>query len=195
MAITRQLQDEADRAIAGITKYYEQFGDTLLDAEEREHRISKIAVALEGCNGITDKEKLQKTAENLFGLTCAWERDSLALKREIMVSREKTDAEFSKLEGNMEVMGNKIDTLCQGLEDMSTSFKTHMEQSKCTNSVHSSQKNESGKLQRNFSSPWYYRLTYLLDRHFTAASFLVIVIAFLLVLSGNLDWFSKIIGK
>ena len=60
MAITRQLQDEADRTIAGITKYYEQYGDLLLDAEEREHRIGKITVALEGCNGITDKEKLQK---------------------------------------------------------------------------------------------------------------------------------------
>lgn len=122
MAITKKLRDEADRTIAGIMHYYEQCDDAVTSAAERELRIGKVEDALEGCNGITEKEKIQKTAENLFVLTCAWERDSLALKQELKLSREETEkafkkfqeetiGEFNKLSTNVDALGNKIDAM------------------------------------------------------------------------------------
>ena len=96
MAITKQLRDEADRAIEGIRKYYDG-GDALCEIEEREHRIGRIEAALDGCNGYTEKEKIQKTAETVFKLTCASEYNSLKLdkmnsKLDSLISSSKNDS-------------------------------------------------------------------------------------------------------
>ena len=95
MAITKQLRDEADRAIEGIQKYYDG-PDALDNVEEREHRIDRIEAALDGCNGYTDQEKIQKTAVGVFKLTCATEYIGLKL--------DHLSGRFARVEGKLDAL-------------------------------------------------------------------------------------------
>ena len=97
MAITDRIKAEAVRTIAGIQRYYEKYGEDLEDAEEKEHRIARIEAAMEGCNGLSQEDKVQKTAENLFELTCAQERSFDSIHKEIKILREENNHEFDIL--------------------------------------------------------------------------------------------------
>jgi len=209
MAISKQLRDEADRTIAGISDYYEKYGDTLIDAEEREHRISKVTAALEGCNGLTEKEKIQKTAENLFGLTCTWERDSLALKRELRLNREEfskafdkskkeTAEEFTKLGATVTALDSKMDTLATELSSLGRELKR---MSQCHIALPATTPGDNNYVRTNGQpvisqmSSWHAKIINLLDAHFgTAVSFVLIILLFL-ILSGNLEWISTFISN
>lgn len=190
MAITKKLKDEADRTIAGISKYYEQCGDTLLDADEREHRIEKIESALEGCNGITEKEKIQKTAENLFGLTCSMERDFLALKRELAVSQKKTDASIEKLREDTSVelkkIGSSIEALDKKFGDI---FKVPMLEQPRPQPQLTYENTQDGP--KKDPVPWYAKLVGILDKHFGATMITLVILVVLLILSGNFDYIQQ----
>lgn len=97
MAITDRIRAEARRTIDGIERYYKKYGTDLEDAEEKEHRIARIEAAMEGCNGLSQEEKIQKTAENLFELACAQERSFDAMRREIKILRDENNKEFDML--------------------------------------------------------------------------------------------------
>jgi len=97
MAISDRIRAEAKRTIDGIVRYYEKYGEDHEDAEEKEHRIARIESAMEGCNGLSGEDKIQKTAENLFELTCAQERTFDSVRKEIRNLREENNGEFDLL--------------------------------------------------------------------------------------------------
>ena len=83
MAISDRIQAEARRTIDGIQRFYEKYSDEVDDAVEREHRIARVEASMEGCNGLSQEDKIQKTAENVFELTCAQERSYDAIRMEL----------------------------------------------------------------------------------------------------------------
>lgn len=101
VAISDRIKAEARRTIDGIERFYDKYGIDVDDAEEREHRIARIEAAMEGCNGLTHDEKVQKTAENLFELTCAQERTYDMTRKEIKQLREENNKEFDILRGEL----------------------------------------------------------------------------------------------
>lgn len=101
MAITDRIRAEAIRTIKGIQNYYDVYGGDLDDTEEMEHRIARIEAAMEGCNGLSPEDKVQKTAENLFELTCAQERSFNAMFKEIKLLRDENNKEFDVLRADV----------------------------------------------------------------------------------------------
>jgi len=97
VAISDRIKAEARRTIDGMQKFYDKYSDDIDDAEELEHRIARVEASMEGCNGLTQDEKIQKTAENVFELTCAQERTYDALRREIKLSRDEYKLEFKEI--------------------------------------------------------------------------------------------------
>lgn len=96
MAISDRIRAEAKRTIDGMTKYYKEYGDYADESEELEHRIARIEASMEGCNGLSQEDKVQKTAENVFELTCAQERTYDALRCDLKKTRETVRDELKK---------------------------------------------------------------------------------------------------
>ena len=97
MAVSDRIKAEALRTIEGMQRFYEKYSDDIDDAEELEHRIARVEASMEGCNGLTQDEKIQKTAENVFELTCAQERSYDALRMELRRTRDEWKNEFADL--------------------------------------------------------------------------------------------------
>lgn len=97
MAISDRIKAEARRTIDGMTRFYEKFSDDADDAEELEHRIARVEASMEGCNGLSHDDKIQKTAENVFELTCAQERSYDALRMELRRTRKEYKSEFLEM--------------------------------------------------------------------------------------------------
>lgn len=97
MAVSERIKAEARRTISGMQKFYEKYSDDVDDAEELEHRVARVEAAMEGCNGLSQEEKIQKTAENLFELTCSQERTYDAVRRELKIMRDLYRDEISKV--------------------------------------------------------------------------------------------------
>lgn len=119
MAISERIRAEADRTIERMQRFYNEYSDDVDDAEELEHRIARIEASVEGCNGLTQDEKIQKTAENVFELTCAQERSYDALRMEMRKSRD----EWKELMSDMKNLHSKDykslhEGLSKGLADV-----------------------------------------------------------------------------
>lgn len=97
MAISDRIKAEARRTIDGMQRFYEKYSDDVDDAEELEHRIARVEASMEGCNGLSQDDKIQKTAENLFELTCAQERSYDSLRREMKLARDDYKSRFSEM--------------------------------------------------------------------------------------------------
>ena len=97
MAVSDRIKAEALRTIEGMQRFYSKYSDDIDDAEELEHRIARVEASMEGCNGLTQDEKIQKTAENVFELTCAQERSYDALRMELRRTRDEWRNEFAEL--------------------------------------------------------------------------------------------------
>lgn len=114
MAISDRIKAEASRTIDGMQRFYQKYGDEADDAEELEHRIARIEASMEGCNGLTQDEKIQKTAENVFELTCAQERSYDSLRREIRLTRDEYRHECQEIK---EELKKGISGLAKKIED------------------------------------------------------------------------------
>lgn len=119
MAISDRIRAEAQRTIDGMQRFYEKFSDDADDAEELEHRIARVESAMAGCNGLSQDDKIQKTAENLFELTCAQERSYDSLRRELKRVRDEHKQEFAEMkEMNSKDFGNLQKELRKGLDSV-----------------------------------------------------------------------------
>ena len=98
MAISERIKAEARRTIDGMQRFYQKYSDDFDDAEELEYRIKRVEASMEGCNGLTQDEKIQKTAENVFELTCASERSYDALRMELRSMKEQSSKDFKTLQ-------------------------------------------------------------------------------------------------
>lgn len=121
MAISDRIKAEASRTIDGMQRFYNKYGDEANDAEELEHRIARIEASMEGCNGLTQDEKIQKTAENVFELTCAQERSYDSLRREIILTRDEYRHECQEIKKGISDLAKKIDD--SGMDSSSSMSK------------------------------------------------------------------------
>ena len=185
MAIKDRIRAEARRTIDGIQNYYNKYGADVEDAEEKEHRIARIEAAMEGCNGLSQEDKVQKTAENLFELTCAQERAFDAMRKEIKILRDENNKEFDILRVEMrEGMRDIIDKI-QDSGFTANTASTQLTQS--TQSNQSSQPSEPQSLHTHFISK-------LISEHPVVALNAFVFMLILVFISGHFDDILKVFG-
>lgn len=182
MAISKQLEDEAKRIKADISQFYEEDGDGILDAEEKEHRIARIDHALAGCNGLTDKEKIQNTAETVFGVTCAMERGFNAIRRQMKESVTENRTNFS-------AVGKKLDDLTQQIVNFDAALKSHISE---TSAKTSSRALSTQPSYLNKLTPWQQVLRFA-DKHSGVSFCLIALILILTFISGHSDWVTDLL--
>lgn len=122
MAISDRIKAEARRTIDGMQEFYKKYSEDPHDAEELEHRIARVEASMEGCNGFTQEEKVQKTAENVFALTCAQERSYDALRLEMKRMRELTAHNFEALKNEIKT---GLDNVVKKIEDSGMDSSGH----------------------------------------------------------------------
>lgn len=124
MAISERIKAEALRTIESMKDFHKRYGAE--SAEELEHRIARVEASMEGCNGLTQEEKIQKTAENMFELTCAQERSYDALRAELWKNRAEYSADIQVVRQELK---NGLNSVMKKIEDSGTdcsdSRRTH----------------------------------------------------------------------
>jgi hypothetical protein len=183
VAISDRIRAEARRTIDGMQKFYERYGDDIDDSEELEHRIARVEASMEGCNGLTQDEKVQKTAENLFELTCSQERTYDALRREMRLTRDQYKLECDEIKKNN---ARDFETLRQELRDGLKSIKTTIESSGCDSSSNSSQPKSKSISQKAFSK--------FISEHPLIAFNAFIFVILLVFISGHFEFLEKLCG-
>lgn len=168
MAISDRIKAEASRTIDGMQRFYAKYSDEADDAEELEHRIARIEASMEGCNGLTQDEKIQKTAENVFELTCAQERSYDSLRREIKITRDEYRRECGEIKQELK----------KGLSDV----MKKIEDSGMDSSSGASKKDYSGKV-----------VTKIIAEHPLIAFNTFIFVLILVFVSGHFDILASLI--
>ena len=166
-----------------MQKFYEKYGDDIDDSEELEHRIARVEASMEGCNGLTQDEKVQKTAENLFELTCAQERTYDALRREMRLTRDEYKRECYEIK---KINARDFEALQQELRAGLKSIKTTIESSGCDSSSNSSQSKSKSSSQKTFSK--------FISEHPLIAFNAFIFVILLVFISGHFEFLEKICG-
>ena len=159
-----------------MQKFYEKYSDDIDDAEELEHRIARVEAAMDGCNGLSQEDKIQKTAENLFELTCAQERTYDALRRELKVAREQSSKDFEAIR---EEIDKGFKEVAKKIEDSGSDSSASMS---TRPSGRSNQSNQS-KL-----------LTKVISEHPILAFNAFIFILILVFVSGHFEMITKMLG-
>lgn len=178
MAISDRIKAEARRTIEGIERYYDKFGMDIDYADERENRIARIEAAMEGCNGLTHDEKVQKTAENLFELTCAQERSFDMTRREIRMLRDENNKEFDILRGELR----------EGLKDVIQKIEeSGSDGQKPSSSGQSGQSGQPSSLNRNLVAK-------LISDHPLIAFNTFIFVLIMVFVSGHFEVLVKMLG-
>lgn len=168
MAVSERIKAEAQRTIAGIQEFYRDLGEDAGSKEEMEHRIERVEAVMEGCNGLTQEEKIQKTAENVFELTCAQERLFDSVRRDFKKAQDETRGEFMALRKEIK----------DGLKEVTTKIEES-----CVDQPLS--KPAKGKF-----FPWYLRIV---SEHPGWTYVTVISILIILLVSGHWESIEKII--
>lgn len=181
MAISDRIRSEARRTIDGMQKFYEKYGDDIDDFEELEHRIARVEASMDGCNGLTPDEKIQKTAENLFELTCAQERTFDALRREMKITRDAYRQEFDEIK---KINARDFEAMQQELREGLKSIKTTIESSGCDSSSNASRRGKKSNVI--FSK--------LISDHPIATLSTFIFVLLLVFVSGHFELVEKLCG-
>lgn len=180
MAISDRIKAEARRTIDGIQRYYEKYGADVEDAEEMEHRIERVESAMAGCNGLSHDDKIQKTAENLFELTCAQERSFDAMRREMKIIRKECKDEFEDIRSDCK---QEFETLNAELREGLKAVAQKIEESGSDCSHPAS---------TNPKEMW--MLAKVISEHPSLAFATFIFILILAFVSGHFDAISKLFG-
>jgi hypothetical protein len=183
VAISDRIRAEARRTIDGMQKFYEKYGDDIDDSEELEHRIARVEASMEGCNGLTHDEKVQKTAENLFELTCAQERTYDALRREMRLTRDEYKRECDEIKKNN---ARDFEALQLELRSGISSIKATIESSGCDSSA-----NASLSKSKSRNSKTFYKF---ISDHPLIAFHAFIFVILLVFISGHFEFLEKICG-
>lgn len=183
MAISDRIRAEARRTIDGMQKFYEKYGDDIDDSEELEHRIARVEASMEGCNGLTHDEKVQKTAENLFELTCAQERTYDALRREMRLTRDEYKRECDEIK---KINARDFEALQQELRAGLSSIKATIESSGCDSSANASQSKSRSGNPKAFSK--------FISEHPLIAFNAFIFVLLLVFISGHFELIEKLCG-
>ena len=166
-----------------MQKFYEKYGDDIDDSEELEHRIARVEASMDGCNGLTHDEKVQKTAENLFELTCAQERTYDALRREMRLARDEYKRECEDIK---KVNARDFEALRQELRAGLKSIKTTIESSGCDSSSNPLQQKSKSSSHRAFSK--------FISEHPLISFNPFIFVILLVFISGHFEFLEKLCG-
>lgn len=166
-----------------MQKFYEKYGDDIDDSEELEHRIARVEASMDGCNGLTHDEKVQKTAENLFELTCAQERTYDALRREMRITRDEYKRECDEIK---KINARDFEAIQQELREGLKSIKTTIESSGCDSSSKSSHLKSKSSSQKAFSR-------FISDHPIIAFNAFIFVLILVFV-SGHFEFLEKLCG-
>ena len=180
MAISDRIKAEARRTIDGMQRFYEKYSDDVDDAEELEHRIARVEASMEGCNGLSQDDKIQKTAENLFELTCAQERSYDSLRRELKLTRDEYRRECMEIK---EQNSKDFKSLQKELKDGLAGVMRKIEDSGCDSSSSS-----------DSSSKKYNLLTKIISDHPVLAFNAFIFVIILVFVSGHFEMIAKAFG-
>lgn len=183
MAISDRIRAEARRTIDGMQKFYQKYSDDIDDAEELEHRIARVEASMEGCNGLSQDEKIQKTAENLFELTCAQERSYDALRREMRLTRDEYKRECDEIK---KVNARDFEALQQELRAGLKSIKDTIESSGCDSSATVSKSSKNSKNPKTF-------LKFISEHPIMSFNAFIFVLT-LVFISGHFDFLEKLCG-
>lgn len=187
MPITPHIEAVAKRTIEGIQDYYCRFSDDINDTDEMEHRIARIERLKDACNGYSDKDKLQKTAENLFEVGTAWERGQDVLKTIIRTNQAYVEQRLDEIEKSN---SENYEHLQESIKELSDNMLNKLDDERKYNDTHYEYKSQlsSGAGLKN-------ALLKFIDAHFSGVLFGVIFIIVLLFISGQTDLINQIIGK
>lgn len=185
MAVSERIKAEARRTIDGMQKFYEKYSDDVDDAEELEHRVARIEATMEGCNGLSQEDKIQKTAENLFELTCSQERTYDAMRRELKLTRKEYKDELAKIG---EKFSSELKELQKSLHDEIKTVLAKIEDSgsDCVTQNSVPKHNQNDKHQR-ISGDKIGLLMKIISDHPCFSFFTFIFILILVFISGHFD--------
>ena len=184
MAISERITAEARRTIDGMQKFYERFSDDIDDAEELEHRIARVEASMEGCNGLSQDDKIQKTAENVFELTCAQERSYDSLRRELKLTRDEYRKEFAEIKN---INAQEFDDLREDIKTGMASLMKKIEDSGCDCSYPAKKQGQSSGSKLDF-------LARLISDHPLMSFGTFIFFLILVFISGHFDILAKAFG-
>lgn len=193
MPITHHIEEVARRTIDEIQDYYKNYSDDINDTDEMEHRIARVERLKEACNGLTEKDKLQKTAENLFEVGTAWERGQDTIKKVIRKNQKEVEAklaEFRKennenLEKIQKAIKELFDHMTKKFEEEKEYNETHFE-TKVQQIVKDAEKPEKGGFKN--------ALLNFFDRHFGIIATVIIIIVLAVFISGQMDLVKELLG-
>lgn len=198
MAITPHIEAEAKRTIEGIQDYYKNYSDSPGDFEEMEHRIARVERLKEACNGFTEKEKLQATAENLFEVGSAWERGSDEIKKIIKKNNKLTADQILKLSEETKEMqrenNSNYDKINTSLKDLAKNFNDKFEESRKYNDQHFIRKDKP-KEEVKDSYTFKGKILSFIDHHFLGVAVWTILILLFIFISGHVDILQMLFSK
>lgn len=194
MPITPHIEAEAKRTIDEIQDYYKRFSDDINDSDEMEHRIARIERLKEACNGLTEKDKLQKTAENLFEVGTAYERGTDMIKK--IISRNQKNVE-SKLAEIRKENNENYNHIQDSIKELSENIDKQFEEEREYNEKHFETKIQLITKDNNANSSTGFKGMVLkfFDSHFGGCLFGILLIIVLLFISGHTDLINQILSK
>lgn len=200
MAITPHIEAEAKRTIEGIQDYYKNYSDSPGDFEEMEHRIARVERLKEACNGFTEKEKLQATAENLFEVGSAWERGSDEIKKIIKKNNKLTADQILKLSEETKEMqrenNSNYDKINTSLKDLAKNFNDKFEEARKYNDQHFIRKDKPKEEKETKDSYTFKgKILSFIDRHFSGVAIWTIIIFLFIFISGHVDIINELLSK
>jgi hemerythrin-like domain-containing protein len=198
MPITPHIESVARRTIEEIQDYYKNYSDDINDTDEMEHRIARVERLKEACNGLTEKDKLQKTAENLFEVGTAWERGQDLIKKIIKKNQSYVEKQFEEIQKqnaeNYKNLQGSIDALSENMNKKFEEEKRYNEghyESK-VQMISTQEKEQSGNQSNGGIKGMIIKFV---DNHFAGCLFGIILIVVLMFISGHTDLINQIISK
>lgn len=192
MAITPHIEAEAARTIEEIQDYYRKFSDDINDSDEMEHRIARVERLKEACNGLTENEKLQKTAENLFEVGTAWERGQDMIKK--IIRKNQTDVEKRLAEIRKENSDN-FDNIQTSIKELSNTMTKKFEEEQKYNDSHYEAKAQITVNTPTSNASVKNSIIKFIDNHFAGCALTLLIIIFVLFISGHIDLINQILSK
>jgi len=195
MPITPHIEAEAKRTIDEIQDYYKRFSDDINDTDEMEHRIARVERLKEACNGLTEKDKLQKTAENLFEVGTAWERGQDMIKKIIRKNQKDVETRLAQIRKENNDNYEKIQT---SIKELSDNMNKKFEEEQKYNDTHFESKvQQVGRDATIEKSDGGFKTSLLkfFDKHLGKIITLVIIVILVIFISGQIDLVKQIIGK
>ena len=194
MPITHHIEEVARRTIDEIQDYYKNYSDDINDSDEMEHRIARVERLKEACNGLTEKDKLQKTAENLFEVGTAWERGQDTIKKVIRKNQKEVEAKLAEFrkENN-----ENLEKIQKAIKELFDHMNKKFEEEKEYNEVHYESKLKligSEKPETN-SGGFKGMILKFFDKHFGGVLTVVVLIILVLFITGQIDLIKQIVGK